>query len=404
MSTQSAEPGYRWVILAAATVILALVMGQIINGLSVYFVPLEAEQGWSRADVAMINSMGLLGLAIGSLVAGFAADRFGVRPVVLVGVLAAGFGWMLASRATSLGQFYAASFFVGAIGGGTIAGPIMALVGSWFTKGAGLALGIAAAGQATGQGGMPFAGAFLIDAAGWRTSLAMQGLATLVLLVPLALLLKKPPPGPTGSAMSRETPSGLPNWLVTAWVASAALFCCTCMAVPLMHLVPLIQGNGITAPEAGSVLFTMMMVAIVGRIAFGKLADTIGAIPTYLIASGWQTVLVLGFVFLNKLEHFYIYAMVFGFGYAGVMTSIFVTVRTLTAPAFRASSMGIVLTFAYIGHGIGGWQGGMFYDLTGTYDWTYRNAALAGLVNLTILSALWMTLRRPPRPAEPLSV
>lgn len=403
MTTNATAPGYRWIVLAAATVVLALIMGQIVNGLSVYFVPLEAEQGWSRADVALINSLGLLGLAIGSLVAGFAADRFGVRPVVLVGVIAAGVGWIVASRVSTLGQFYAVSFAVGAIGGGAIAGPVMALVGNWFAKGAGLALGIAAAGQATGQGGMPFAGAMMIDAAGWRTALAAQGFATLVLLVPLALLLKGPAAGPAGITLSNETPSGLPNWLVTGWVAAAALFCCICMAVPLMHLVPLIQGTGIGAPEAGSVLFTMMMVAIAGRVAFGRLADLIGAIPTYLIASGWQTVLVLGFVFVTKLDGFYIYAMIFGFGYAGVMTSIFVTVRTITAPARRASSMGIVLTFAYIGHGIGGWQGGMFFDLTGAYDWTFRNAALAGAVNLALLSALWMTLRRPPRPAVPLS-
>ena len=403
MAMKESGPGYRWIVLAAATIILALIMGQIINGLSVYFVPLESEQGWSRADVALINSLGLLGLAIGSLVAGFAADRFGVRPVVLVGVIAAGVGWVIASRVSTLGQFYAVSFAVGAVGGGAIAGPVMALVGNWFTKGAGLALGIAAAGQATGQGGMPFAGALLIDAAGWRTALAAQGIATLVLLVPLALLLEGPAAGPAGTTLSNETPSGLPNWLVTGWVAAAALFCCTCMAVPLMHLVPLIQGNGIGAPEAGSVLFTMMMVAIAGRIAFGRLADLIGAIPTYLIASGWQTVLVLGFVFVAKLEHFYVYAMIFGFGYAGVMTSIFVTVRTITAPARRASSMGIVLTFAYIGHGIGGWQGGMFFDLTGSYDWTFRNAALAGVVNLALLSTLWMALRRPPRPAVLLS-
>ena len=57
------EPAYRWVILAAATVILAMVMGQIVNGFSVYFVPLETAEGWARAEIAMVNTAGLLGLA-----------------------------------------------------------------------------------------------------------------------------------------------------------------------------------------------------------------------------------------------------------------------------------------------------------------------------------------------------
>ncbi len=42
------DPAYRWVVLAAAVPILALVMGQLVNGLSVYFVPLETEFGWAR--------------------------------------------------------------------------------------------------------------------------------------------------------------------------------------------------------------------------------------------------------------------------------------------------------------------------------------------------------------------
>ena len=166
------------------------------------------------------------------------------------------------------------------------------------------------------------------------------------------------------------------------------------MAVPLMHLVPLIQGRGFEPTEAGSVLFTLLMVAIMGRVAFGKLADMIGAIPAYLIASGWQTALVFGFTFMHQLDSFYIYAVVYGFGYAGVMTTVLVTVRNHTAPARRASSMGIVLAFAYLGHGLGGWQGGFFFDLTGEYSWTYANAALAGVFNLAIVSALWLTINR----------
>jgi len=60
----STDTANRWVILAATVPILALVMGQLVNGLSVYFVPLEAEFGWDRADIALINSLGLV-LAFG---------------------------------------------------------------------------------------------------------------------------------------------------------------------------------------------------------------------------------------------------------------------------------------------------------------------------------------------------
>ena len=82
MPDKSRNGGYsanRWMILAATVPILAMVMGQLVNGLSVYFIPLEAEFGWARGDIALINSLGLVGIALGSIVMGFAAERFDVR-------------------------------------------------------------------------------------------------------------------------------------------------------------------------------------------------------------------------------------------------------------------------------------------------------------------------------------
>jgi len=385
---------YRWVVLTVATVILAMTMGQLVNGLSVYFVPMGVSEGWSRGEISLINSSGLVGLALGSIIMGFAAERFGIRRIALIGILATGIATVVASWATELWQLYLLFFMAGMLGGGALSAPLMALVGNWFALGAGLAIGIASAGQALGQGGVPFTGAYLIEAFGWRGAMMTQGLITLAVLLPLGLLLRDPPDTASQGVLADETPSGLPNTLITAWISAAVIFCCACMAVPLMHLVPLIQGRGFAAPEAGSVLFMMLMVAIAGRVAFGKFTDVIGAVPAYLAASAWQTLFVLGFVFLEGLNNFYLYAAVYAFGYGGVMTTIIVTTRNLIAPSRRASSLGIIMAFAYIGHGLGGWQGGYFYDLTGNYQWTYTNAAVAGVINLAIVSALWLKINR----------
>ena len=389
------DPAYRWVILVATVPILALVMGQLVNGLSVYIAPLEAEFGWARGDIALINSLGLAGLAFGCILMGFAADRFGVRRIVFLGIAATGAATLTASQASELWELYLLFFLAGMLGGGAIAAPLIALVGSWFTRSAGLAIGIAAAAQAIGQGGMPFSGAFLIESLGWRGSLAMQGILTLVVGLPLAWFLRSPPAAESRSArLSYESPTGLPNTVVVAWISVAIIFCCTTMAVPLMHLVPLAQESGLTATDASSVLFLMLLAAIAGRVAFGQIADMIGALPAWILASGWQTLLVFGFTTMDGLREFYVYAVIYGFGYAGVMTSVLVTVRNFAAPARRASSMGIVLAFGFMGHGIGGWQGGFFYDLTGSYTWTYANAVISGFINLVIIGALWWAVTR----------
>jgi MFS family permease len=396
-STRQA-PRYRWVIVAAVAAMLALAMGLLVNGLSVFFLPLEQAFGWPRSAIAAINSAGLIGLALGGIGMGYAADRISIRTISLIGALTVGLCVLLASQAEALWQFYLLFFMAGAVGGGALFAPLMALVGSWFRTGAGLAIGIAAAGQAVGQGGVPFGAAVLIESFGWRGALLGLGAICLVTLVPLALLMRDPPGRVIGAAApaaaaGSDDPTHLPNGVVVAWLSAAVLMCCTCMAVPLMHLVPLIQGQGLSATQAGSVLFLMLIVAIAGRVFFGVLADRIGAIKAWLIASAWQTLMVFGFTWISSLGGFYVFAVIYGFGYAGVMTGVLTTVRSLTPASRRASSTGIVLAFAWLGHGLGGYQGGLFYDLTGGYAVTFANAAGAGLLNLALVGGLFLTLR-----------
>lgn len=389
------ETAYRWVIVFTAAAMLAVAMGQLVNGLSVFFIPLEQEFGWPRGSIALINSAGLVGLAIGSIVMGAIADRADIRKVSLFGALVIGLSVLAASWANTLWQFYLLFFLAGAFGGGSLFAPLIALVGNWFRAGAGLAIGIASAGQAVGQGGVPFGTALLIDTFGWRGAFTALGIISLATLVPLALLTKEPP-GKSGATADDTTDESvpLPTNVIVIWLSAAVLFCCTCMAVPLMHLVPLIQGQEISAPEAGGVLFVVLITAILGRIAFGKLADMIGAIPAYMTASLWQTVLVFVFTQIDSLDMFYAFAPIYGFGYAGVMTGSLITIRTLTPASQRASSTGIILAFAWLGHGLGGYQGGLFFDLTGAYTVSFANAALAGVLNLLIVGSLFLTIRR----------
>ena len=363
-----AEPNYRWVVLAAVALMLAVAMGQLVNGLSVYIIPLEKAFGWPRADVALVNTFGLFGVAFGGIVVGRVVDQIGTRRVGLAAAAAMATCVILSAYATALWQFYTLSFVSGFIGGGALFAPLIALVGNWFRFGAGLAIGIASAGQAIGQGGVPFGAAFLINALGWRGAMLTQGIVTLLVLVPLALSVP--------------------------WLSLAVLACCTCMAVPLMHLVPLMQGQGISAADAGGVLFTMLIVAVAGRVAFGRLADHIGPIPAFMAASLWQTVLVFFFTQVHSLGSFYVFAVVYGFGYAGVMTGVLVTARYLTPALRRASLMGVILAFAWMGHALGGYQGALFYDLSGTYTVSYANAAAAGAFNLLLMGTMLWTIRR----------
>ena len=397
MQKVAENSSYRWIVVFASALILALAMGSIVNGLSAFVIPMQQAYGWMRADISLINAAGIMGIAIGGVIMGILADRFGSRALVLMGSLVMGICYLLASQATSLWQFQALMFLAGFLGAAAIFAPIMAAVGNWFPIGAGLAIGIASAGQALGQGGVPVVSSMLIRQYGIDGALAITGAAMLIFLVPLSLLLR-PAPGAI-AAMSDAHDPGLADYppfpLVVAFLSTAIVLCCTCMSVPLMHLVPLVQDRGFAPVDAGRVIFAMLVIAVAGRIAFGKLADIIGALPAYMTATLWMTLMVYGFIFMNTLDGFFIYAIIYGFGYAGVMTGVLVSVASLTHPSRRASALGIVGFFGWLGHANGGFLGGFVFDQTGQYDLAYAIAAATGIANLVVVSILYMKVRGP---------
>ncbi|MES2713596.1 MAG: MFS transporter [Pseudomonadota bacterium] len=391
----------RWFVVAASALMLALIMGTLVNGLTAFFIPMQADDGWARADIAAINSFGLLGLAVGSAAMGFVADRIGIRAICMIASAAMAACLMLASQATALWQLYTVFFIAGVFGGGALFAPLFAVVGNWFPSMAGLAIGIAAAGQAVGQGGVPFLAAWLIEGFGWRGAMFALGAGTLLVLLPMASFMREPGAVAAGTAAPAAAPP-IPVNLAVPILSAAVFFCCACMAVPLMHLMPLMQGFCIPATDAGGVMLAMLVAAIVGRIAYGKLCDAIGPVQSWAVASFLQVLGVAAFTQFETLRGFMSFGVVYGFAYAGVMTSVLVSARALTPAHRRASLMGVILSFAWLGHAFGGYQGAATYDITGSYTAGFVAGSVAGLVNLALVGLL-LFLARPAQPPRRLA-
>ncbi|MEE8196922.1 MAG: MFS transporter [Acidiferrobacterales bacterium] len=168
----------------------------------------------------------------------------------------------------------------------------------------------------------------------------------------------------------------------------AAIFCCIAMGTPMVHVVALARDAGIDQKSAAGVILLIYVSGFFGRIFFGKMADHIGGIRAYLTASAIQTAFVFWFTQLDSLTGFYILAVLFGFGMSGVMTCLIVSVREMTPVYMRGISTGTIFLTGWIGMGLGGYQGGLFFDQSGTYIIPYANAAFAGIANLAIVGSL----------------
>jgi MFS family permease len=160
------------------------------------------------------------------------------------------------------------------------------------------------------------------------------------------------------------------------------------MGTPMVHSVALARDVGIDEKSAAGIILLIYLSGFFGRIFFGKIADHIGGIRAYFTASVIQTAFVFWFTQLDSLMSFYVLAVLFGFGMSGVMTCLIVSVREMTPVHMRGTSTGTIFLTAWIGMGVGGYQGGYFFDLSDAYVIPYANAAAAGLINLLIVGSL----------------
>ncbi|MFB3101686.1 MAG: MFS transporter [Alphaproteobacteria bacterium] len=387
---QFEEQPYGWVIIAVATLVLALAFGTNVT-VPVLVKPFEQEFGWSRAAISLAYTALTIGAAAGGLFWGSLSDKIGAKHIAMFGVVMLSGSLMLLGRQDQLWAIYVLYFIIGGFGFACLFAPLLALVGLWFNRRKGLAFGIVTAGGAIGQGVAPVILQMMISASDWRDAITYMGAGYFVVMIPLLLLLRPPPVLEASAAeVSRSDTNlwGLPHRISIPWLAFAGIFCCICMAVPIVHLVPLGIGLNLSPETAVSLLATLMISGFFGRLFFGSLADRIGALYTYISASFLQTVMVFWFTQTQSLDVLYVLSAVFGFGFAGVMTSLLICAREAAPLRITGFATALVATTGWIGMGIGSYQGGYLYDLTGDYTWSYGIAAISGFINLAIVLCL----------------
>jgi MFS family permease len=292
---------------------------------------------------------------------------------------------------------------MGLFGVGAILAPLNSLAAKWLDRNPGLAIGILSAGGAAGQGLVPFFARHLVLVDGWRHAYLVLGIAYLAIMLPLALAIRDAP-RQSAAAMAASAVSYARSRIhVLVVLCAAVVFCCVCMATPIMHVVALGSDLGLGGRASAGLLATMMVAGIVGRIAFGSVADRFGSLQSYIVASLGQTSLAFLFPYAGSAAALYTLSAVFGLVFSGAMSSLIACGREYSPPGRTGLSIGVVMFAGWVGMALGAWQGGLFYDLCGDYFVSFSNASFAGVVNLLLLGLLYLYTvkgRVAPRPAN----
>ena len=386
---------YGWAMVLVVFTLSGLAFGSMAS-ISVFLKPVSLEFGWSRGQTSFAYTIASFASAAFGVIWGQVADKYGTKWFGLAGAISMSLTLLALSSLDSIYQFYLLYFLFGALGSALLFSPLYANVGFWFRENPGLALGIAASGGAVGQAFIPHLSGILILSYGWQSAYIYLALIYISISLPISLLIKESPwrVDARSDAISEERHFPLSEKAVVAWISFAVIFCCVCMSVPIMHLVPLLTDKGFGLEFSTFVLMLLMICGAFGRIFGGMLGDYIGALPGYFLMSLGQTIFVVWFPHLVSPLGIYVVAALFGFTYSGVMSSILVCTRMMVSAKFGARAMSLTSFFGWIGMGLGGFLGGYLFDIYGDYTWAFTIAGISGFINLIVLSFFFLQIRR----------
>jgi MFS family permease len=389
---------YGWVIVGAGIVITCLGMGTMMS-LGIFLQPMSAATGWSRTSISTAALLNFLCMGPASFLWGALSDRFGTRAVVLSGGALLGLGLVAASQAGTVGQFQILFGMIIGVAAGSFYAPLTATATRWFTRHRSLAVALISAGFAVGSMIISPFSRWLITDYGWRTAMFTLGGLSWLLIIPAAVLVRKPPalPGPstTASVDPPEREFTVMRALCTPQFAAISLTyfaCCAAHSGPIFHMVSFAIDCGVPAMAATTVFGAAGVASLSGRVIGGLAADRIGAKRMIVFALALQALSVSLYVFTRDLAGFYGLALMFGFSYGAVMPLYAILVREYFGARIMGTMFGAVNMASTLGMALGPWAGGWLYDAYSSYFWLYIGSFGIGLGAVAIALTF-----RPPR-------
>ncbi len=206
MTTQTnpALPSWqRWLQLIMGVLCMAMI-ANLQYGWTLFVNPIAEATGWTKASIQVAFTLFILTETWLVPIEGYLVDRYGPRPVVLIGGILCGVGWVMNAHADSLSGLYAAAIISG-IGAGAVYGTCVGNSLKWFPDRRGLAAGLTAAGFGAGSALTVIPISHMIKAEGYQAAFLFYGILQAAVVVIMALLLKNPAKANLSAFASRVT-------------------------------------------------------------------------------------------------------------------------------------------------------------------------------------------------------
>jgi predicted MFS family arabinose efflux permease len=403
--TEASGLAYRgWRVVAALFVILFFTAGGGFYVFPVFIGAMRAELGWTMAQISLGAAVFAIVFGLTSAFVGAAMERLGARRVMLLAVALAGVVNLGLAGVRSLWMFYLIQACAGVALAGSTVIPAQTLITRWFDRARGRAMAIALLGVGFGGIVLPPLNEWTIRHFGWRGAWLWAFAWTVAIVMPvIAIALRERSDVPSQAREEgRESrrPVAVPAAGLTRAEAVRTTAFALLVAVYLLqligqsavnyHFVPFaVQQAHLSVQEASLFLSLMVAFSLVGKIAFGWLADRrnparLMALAGFLAAAGPLALVLATPGSASPISILVIvHAAAYGLALGGQIVLLPVVVSRCFGPRDFGRIMGLVMSgFAagiLLGIPIAGWS----FDRLGTY-----HPALIGCAVAFLCSAL----------------
>jgi MFS family permease len=406
---------YGWInVIVAAAAMTATLPGRT-HGLGLITKPLLEDLQISETLYGEINlATALLG-ALFCIPVGYLIDRFGVRAVA-TGV-SAGLGIAVSAMAAASGplSLFIALLAIRGLGQSALSVVSMAIVGKWFSRRLGMAMGIYSVLLTIGSAATVFGTGYLVDKAGWRIGWNSCAIALLAGMAPLAWLFARDDPaacgvsGDVGPALAvSDDPPGADFTLLDAlrvpafWVFAlgTSAFNLVWSAVTFWNQL-ILKERGFNESAAVEIMTILAASGLISNLAGGALArrgNLSRLLALGLVVLAVSLALFPGITSTGQLRA---YAVAMGLT-GGIVTVVFFAAwRHLFGAAHLGRIQGAAQLITVLASSVGPLLMAQSHVRTGSYTpMFYALAAVVGILALAAAVVPIPVLRRDPAAAE----
>lgn len=188
-----------WLMLIGCSIMTAGTLGAIFGGCGVFYVPICTDLGFARNEIASWQQAHFLSMIPAMPLAAKVIERYNIRLVMSISAIACALAAALMGTYTQIWQWVCSGIVYGTFGTCLMQLPQAAILGNWFEKKTGLAMGISTAVGSIGSAAFALVFANIIQIAGWRAAYFVQGAIVAVASLPFTLFVFRLRPSDIGA-------------------------------------------------------------------------------------------------------------------------------------------------------------------------------------------------------------